>query len=170
MRYLGGGSQAPEHPLMALRDILRCCTNSVAIEAKRTLRSSHPAAGLWVHGLVWAGNSCLAPFAPSSLICLSSPGCKNIFVSFRRKSYLCSLHPVPGRGALAIVTNVGMGCGGREGVERNSLRGRTMFLRTAKPCGPDAPTLASSWRRCSRIAPAMVATKPGHQGERGGNR
>src|SRR5207302_9569165 len=35
--------------------------------------------------------------------------------------------------------------------------------RTAKPCGPDAPTLASSWRSDPQ---AMVAIKPGHQGER----
>jgi len=38
--------------------------------------------------------------------------------------------------------------------------------RTAKSCGPDAPTLASSWRRCFRIALATVARKPGHRGER----
>src|SRR5437588_10998906 len=35
--------------------------------------------------------------------------------------------------------------------------------RTAKPCGPDAPTLASSLRSDLQ---AMVARKPGHQGER----
>jgi hypothetical protein len=32
--------------------------------------------------------------------------------------------------------------------------------RTAKSCGPDAPTLASSWRQCFRIALAMVTTSP----------
>ena len=37
--------------------------------------------------------------------------------------------------------------------------------RTAKSCGPDAPTLASSWPQCSRIALAMVTTSPVHQGE-----
>ena len=36
--------------------------------------------------------------------------------------------------------------------------------RTAKSCGPDAPTLASS--RVDSFHAAMVATKPGHQGER----
>jgi hypothetical protein len=41
-------------------------------------------------------------------------------------------------------------------------------MRTVKPCGPDAPTLASSWRKPFPLA--MVARKPGHQGERGGNR
>jgi len=36
--------------------------------------------------------------------------------------------------------------------------------RTAKSCGPDAPTLASTWWRCLRIAPGMVARKPGSPG------
>ena len=35
--------------------------------------------------------------------------------------------------------------------------------RTAKSCGPDAPTLASSWRI---FPPATVAKKPGHRGAR----
>jgi hypothetical protein len=38
----------------------------------------------------------------------------------------------------------------RDAVDANApsriLRGRTAQLRTAKSCGPDAPTLASSWR------------------------
>ena len=55
----------------------------------------------------------------------------------------------PGRGALAIVTNVGAGCGGRGSVgrvvvfagralvrERTRARRRPAMLRTAKPCGP----------------------------------
>ena len=35
--------------------------------------------------------------------------------------------------------------------------------RTAKSCGPDAPTLASSLRQHPQ---ATVANKPGHRGER----
>jgi hypothetical protein len=42
--------------------------------------------------------------------------------------------------------------------------------RTAKPCGPGAPTLALSRRRCLRIALTTVARKPGHRGERGVSR
>src|SRR4051812_37577876 len=34
----------------------------------------------------------------------------------------------------------GVGCGGRGGAER-----RAALARTAKPCGPEAPTLASSF-------------------------
>src|SRR3569832_2924438 len=39
--------------------------------------------------------------------------------------------------------------------------------RTAKSCGPDAPTLASTRDDASHHA-GMVARKPGHQGEREG--
>jgi hypothetical protein len=63
-----------------------------------------------------------------------------------------SRHPVPGEGALAIVTNVGMGCGGRGGgvramgwqgglsglVSDHRTRGRAVPKRTVKSCGPDA--------------------------------
>ena len=52
----------------------------------------------------------------------------------------------------------GTGCGGR-GCAFDERR----VTRTAKPCGPDTPTLVSSrWIN----PPAMVARKPGHQGER----
>jgi hypothetical protein len=69
-------------------------------------------------------------------------------VQLSRKKYFCfsemqiSLlnrpsHPIEGR--FAIVTSVAVGCGGR------GLRnGRVRMRRTAKSCGPDAPTLASS--------------------------
>jgi len=40
-------------------------------------------------------------------------------------------------------------------------------LRTAKSCGPDAPTLASSWRNYPLTT---VAKKPGHRGEHEANR
>src|ERR1700731_1170448 len=36
--------------------------------------------------------------------------------------------------------------------------------RTAKSCGPDIPTLMSSWRQCLLIALMMVANKPGSPG------
>ena len=49
-----------------------------------------------------------------------------------------------------------------------ALLTRALFLRTAKPCGPDAPTLASSLR--TKTLQAKVARKPGHLGEREGPR
>jgi hypothetical protein len=42
--------------------------------------------------------------------------------------------------------------------------------RTAKSCGPDASTLVSSGRQCSRIAPVTETTKPDLRGEHEGNR
>jgi hypothetical protein len=40
-------------------------------------------------------------------------------------------------------------------------------MRTAKSCGPDASTLASSWRS---DPPATVAKESDHRGEHEGNR
>ena len=67
----------------------------------------------------------------------------------------------PHRGAYRDRHGRGVGCGGRgsvlramglqggvfESVSDQRARGREMLLRTAKSCGPDAPTLASSSRR-----------------------
>ena len=65
---------------------------------------------------------------------------------------------------------------GRSDRERCSKRARrTALMRTAKSCGPDTPTLVSSFvrsrasptgRRCAIIHGATVAKKPGHRGER----
>jgi hypothetical protein len=67
-----------------------------------------------------------------------------------RKKYFCFLPtqitglflaiPALSEGRIAIVTNVGRGCGGRECAFDEQRRSRT-----AKTCGPDASTLALSW-------------------------
>jgi len=44
---------------------------------------------------------------------------------------------------LAIVTNVG-----RDAVDALAAQDERRTKRTAKSCGPDIPTLISSWRRC----------------------
>jgi hypothetical protein len=69
-------------------------------------------------------------------------------------------------GRFAIVTNAGLRCGGRVGLQRD-LTGHAdeQIDATAKSCGPGIPTLMPSWRRCLRIAPATVANKPGHRGD-----
>src|SRR5882724_9883060 len=64
------------------------------------------------------------------------------------------------RGVCAIVTDVG--CGMRW--TRATSATNDVDPRTAKSCGPDAPTLASSRRKT--IPQATVANKPGHRGER----
>jgi hypothetical protein len=69
-------------------------------------------------------------------------------------------HPVPlKRGVCAIVTDVGCGMRWTRAVSATN----DVDPRTAKSCGPDAPTLVSSRRNYS---PATVARKPGHRGER----
>ena len=65
------------------------------------------------------------------------------------------MHPVPFRGALAIVTNEGRGCGGRESCDR-----RAWLKRTAKTCGPDAAVLASMHLEATASEGATEAKKP----------
>jgi hypothetical protein len=77
-------------------------------------------------------------------------------------------HPVPQEGRIAIVTDVGCGMRWTRRRQAREVRaGRKRRTRTAKSCGPDTPTLVSSWRS----NPSMtVAKEPGHRGEREGNR
>jgi hypothetical protein len=95
---------------------------------------------------------------------LSSPFRKNIPVRDLPKSLLYPSPSRPDKRGVRVVTNVG--CGMRWTRQRQARlisRGRMMLMRTAKSCGPDAPTLASSLRDFSQ---ATVARKPGHRGER----
>ena len=82
------------------------------------------------------------------------------------KSVAFPPRPAPAkRGASRSSRVLDAGCDGRIGVAR-----RAMPTRTAKSCGPDTPRQVSSWRTMLCIAPMTVATKPGHRGEREGNR
>jgi hypothetical protein len=72
---------------------------------------------------------------------------KKIFRLTRRANHFYNLRrPVPKEGRCATSSTLGAGCGGRFGGARRAAR-----KRTAKSCGPDAPTLASSGPRCFRI-------------------
>jgi hypothetical protein len=65
-------------------------------------------------------------------------------------------------GRFAIVTDVRW-----DAVDAGGASDESGFLRTAKSCGPDAPTLVSrSWSDPR----TTVANKPGHRGEREGSR
>jgi hypothetical protein len=66
-------------------------------------------------------------------------------------------------GRLAIVTNAR-----RDAVDAGGASDEGACLRTAKSRGPDAPTLAS--KLAQKTAPATVTKKPGHRGDREGNR
>jgi hypothetical protein len=134
-------NDAETQPNRKHRPAVRC--NGVSATAARARRANHP--------LV-----CPALFA-------------KIFRFSATPNHLYnSRRPVPTRGALR----------GRHGRrERDAVDaaasgarracGRMMLKRTAKSCGPDAPTLVSSWRS----NPSMtVANKPGHRGEHEGSR
>ncbi len=97
----------------------------------------------WIN-LIWAVQSSLQKY-----FCFRTPQITSR--TFRIPSHT--------EGRIMIVTNVGAGCGGRgsvlramgsqggffESVSDQRAGGREMLLRTAKSCGPDAPTLASSF-------------------------
>src|ERR1700732_5338103 len=117
---------------------------------------------------------------------LSSPNSKNIPLNPSGKSPLRIRPSRPQEGRLAIVTDVGRdavdaAASARKWSRRAVLRAcerltacrRTALLRTAKSCGPDVPTLASSFaevhppnRVVMRQYPQATAAKePGHRGE-----
>jgi hypothetical protein len=86
---------------------------------------------------------------------VSTPKIKNISLYQNCDSVLYDIHPVPLRGALAIVTT-------RDGLRWTRMcRKRAVLTRTAKTCGPDAAVLASSWRS----GPLMTEAKEPFSGE-----
>jgi len=105
---------------------------------------------------------CLICPSGKSVTCLSSPLCKNIPLRRKPKSAIYRSPSRPIEGRLAIVTDAG-----RDAVDADSAFDEWRVRRTAKSCGPDAPTLVSSWRSNSLTT---VANKPGHRGEHEGNR
>ena len=99
-------------------------------------------------------------FCPTGQISknLSSPSRKNFSLSPSGKSALPARAIPSRRGALAIVTNVGTGCGGRGSVGRACFRGAVSVSDHAVRRTNDAnvygktvwswhPLLVSSWRR-----------------------
>jgi hypothetical protein len=78
----------------------------------------------------------------SSNYFLSSATSKNISLRRYPKSLLKFPPSRPTEGRLAIVTDAG-----RDAVDAGGAADESAGLRTAKSCGPDAPTLASSWRK-----------------------
>jgi hypothetical protein len=118
---------------------------------------AHPRASFYSadRSYVICPTGCLAKF-------LSSPRAKNISLFRLVETGIERSHPVPLRGALRERH-------GRRGGMRWTRRRarRAMPMRTAKSCGPDTPTLVSSWRSNPLMT---VANKPGHRGEHEGNR
>jgi hypothetical protein len=94
---------------------------------------------------------------------LSSPLAKNIPLYRLLKSLLSPAPSCTRQRGVRVVTDVGC----RMRWTRRHARRSVLESRTAKPCGPDAPTLASSWRRCRRITQVM---SPAHRVDDGGNK
>ena len=86
------------------------------------------------------------------VICLSSPPSKNF--SLRRLLETALLIPPsrPTEGRIAIVTDAG-----RDVVDASGASDEGACLRTAKSCGPDAPTLASSFAEAQSAQPGSDA-------------
>jgi hypothetical protein len=86
-------------------------------------------------------------------------GLQKIFRFRRRANHLYDFAPsrLDKRGASRWSRTLSAGCDGRGGALR-----RSASMRTAKPCGPDVPTLALRSRKYPRTT---VARKPGHRGE-----
>jgi hypothetical protein len=69
--------------------------------------------------------------------------------------------PSQTEGRHAIVT-----AAGRDAVDADSAADERRVRRTAKSCGPDAPTLVLSWR----VSADDGGKQAGHRGEHEGNR
>ena len=85
---------------------------------------------------------------------------QKLFLTFDPNQLRIARHPVPREGALAIVTDVGAGSGGR-----GSAFDEQRMKRTAKSCGPDAPMAGVKFLGSSRFLGATVTSKPGLAGE-----
>jgi hypothetical protein len=115
------------------------------------------------HPTICCLTGCLRCPTGKSVTCLSSPLCKNIPLRRTPKS---NLYPSPSRppeGRLAIVTDAG-----RDAMDAGGASDEGAGLRTAKSCGPDASTPASSLRNTH--PQATVTRKPDRRGEHEGNR
>ena len=96
---------------------------------------------------------------------VQSPSAKIFQFPFDPNHLHIPRRPVPPRGAFRDRHGRGAGCGGRkERVDEGAdlADGEAVWSRR-----PDAGVKLAMMLR---ITPAMVANKPGHQGERGGNR
>ena len=95
----------------------------------------------------------LIPLSIPSLLCVISDFQK-LSLTPNPNHLLIPCHPVPREGALAIVTDVGAGSGGR-----GSAFDEQRVRRTAKSCGPDAPMAGVKFARSSRFLGATVTNK-----------
>jgi hypothetical protein len=94
------------------------------------------------------------------LICPVQPLSQKYFRFSEIKTTLYASHPVPHRGALAIVIDVG-----RVAVDAHAATDERGFERTAKACGPDIAVLVSSSQREEIPGRSDGGKKAVHRGE-----
>src|SRR4030088_950901 len=80
--------------------------------------------------------------ATSCAFCLVQPQLKKYFCFSEIKSVVYPRHPVPQRGVSRSSRTLV-----QDAVDAGGAKDESVDLRTAKSCGPDAPTLASSRRK-----------------------
>ena len=82
--------------------------------------------------------------------------CRKNSLSFLQKSCFTRAVPPHAEGRTRVVTNVGAGCGGRVGLQREFFAPTNIPTRTVKSCGPGLPVLRPSRRQRLRVAHAMM--------------
>ena len=145
-----GCGQAPGIPCAL------CCQGGIVLQNPDTIcvagrrKRARNMSGSSVHReRFWIASSLslLAMTWDTDLPVVSSPRAKNISLLHSVETALeRRLSRARKRGVSPSSRTLGAGCGGCRSFKR-----RVRLLHTAKPGGPDAPTLASSWRRCLSI-------------------
>src|ERR1700730_13584675 len=115
------------------------------------LRSTHP-------------TCCRTCLTGKSVICPVHPRLQKYFGSRFTQITFITLASRPKRGAFRDRH----GRWARDAVDAGGAEDESADLRTAKSCGPDASTPASSWLESFR--PMTVTNKPDHRGEHEGSR
>jgi hypothetical protein len=102
----------------------------------------------------------MSPIKPESIV--QSSARKYFALPVGQIIFITSRHPASIRGAFRDRHERWV----RDAMDAGGAFDESAVLRTAKPCGPDAPTLASTPKKLTLLR-GMVTTSPVHQGERG---
>ena len=152
------GSGLPIRPFMSTRPSRRLCSKAAFYSCPQAIHGRH---GQRRGGLLRLARNDeirfrLRPIGTTGKSPKVCPLPRAKIFRLTRRANQCSFFArlTADEGRVAIVTNVAVGCGGREARVR-----RTLVTRTAKSCGPDAAVLASS---CAGFTPcvATVAKEP----------
>jgi hypothetical protein len=121
----------------------------IATDLYRFWYSARPCRSTIDAGQAWMSLMDICVICPSGRFWnrLSSLITKNISLCRLVETAIERMDPVPTKGRFAIVTNAG-----RDAVDALAPKDERRVKRTAKPCGPDAPTLAFKLSRSKLLA------------------